>query len=66
MQMTKKAQSIQPLTFYAVAGESTEAKKFIGDVKAGFPLPAGDFMNEIIDLNKYVTLVKRSVVVPVV
>jgi len=54
--MIKNMQSVQPLTFYAVEGESTIAKKFIGDVKAGFPSPAGDFMNEIIDLNKYVTL----------
>ena len=54
--MTKKPQSLQTLTFYAVEGESTLAKKFIGDVKAGFPSPAGDFMNEIIDLNKQVTL----------
>jgi len=54
--MTKKMQSVQALTFYGVEGESTLAKKFIGDVKAGFPSPAGDFMNEIIDLNKYVTL----------
>lgn len=54
--MTKKTQSVQQLTFYAVEDESTLAKKFIGDVKAGFPSPAGDFMNEIIDLNKYVTL----------
>lgn len=54
--MTKKMQSAQPLTFYAVEVDSTLPKKFIGDVKAGFPSPAGDFLNEIIDLNKYVTL----------
>jgi DNA polymerase V len=54
--MTKKTQPVQTLTFYGVEGESTFPKKFIGDVKAGFPSPAGDFMNEIIDLNKYVTL----------
>lgn len=54
--MTKKPQSVQHLTFYAIETESTLPKKFIGDVKAGFPSPAGDFMNEIIDLNKYVTL----------
>jgi DNA polymerase V len=54
--MTKKTQSAEHLTFYAVETESTLPKKFIGDVKAGFPSPAGDFMNEIIDLNKYVTL----------
>lgn len=54
--MTKKTQSVQQLTFYAIETESTLPKKFIGDVKAGFPSPAGDFMNEIIDLNKYVTL----------
>ena len=54
--MTKKTQSVQALTFYEVESESTFPKKFIGDVKAGFPSPAGDFINEIIDLNKYVTL----------
>jgi DNA polymerase V len=54
--MTKKMQSVQHLTFYAIETESTLPKKFIGNVKAGFPSPAGDFMNEIIDLNKYVTL----------
>jgi len=54
--MTKNMQSTQPLTFYAVEVDSTLPKKFIGDVKAGFPSPAGDFLNEIIDLNKYVTL----------
>ena len=54
--MTKKTQSVQQLTFYAIETESALPKKFIGDVKAGFPSPAGDFMNEIIDLNKYVTL----------
>jgi len=54
--MTKKTQSVQALTFYEVESESAFPKKFIGDVKAGFPSPAGDFMNEIIDLNKYVTL----------
>ena len=54
--MKKKMQPLQTITFYAVEDESILAKKFIGDVKAGFPSPAGDFMNEIIDLNKYVTL----------
>ena len=54
--MIKKVQSAQSLTFYVIEAESTLAKKFIGDVKAGFPSPAGDFLNEIIDLNKYVTL----------
>ena len=54
--MIKNMQSVQPLTFYAVEVDSTLPKKFIGDVKAGFPSPAGDFLNEIIDLNKYVTL----------
>jgi DNA polymerase V len=54
--MTKKSQPVQQLTFYAVESESTLQYKFIGDVKAGFPSPAGDFMNESIDLNKYVTL----------
>ena len=49
-------QPVHTLAFYGVEGESATAKKFIGDVKAGFPSPAGDFMNEIIDLNKYVTL----------
>ena len=54
--MTKKSQPVQQLTFYAVESESTLKYKFIGVVKAGFPSPAGDFMNESIDLNKYVTL----------
>ena len=54
--MTKKSQPVQQLTFYAVESESPLQYKFIGDVKAGFPSPAGDFMNESIDLNKYVTL----------
>jgi len=53
--MTKNMQSAQPLTFYAVEVDSALPKKFMGDVKAGFPSPAGDFLNEIIDLNKYVT-----------
>ena len=56
MGMTKKTQSVQLFTFYVSESESVHARKFIGDVKAGFPSPAGDFMNEIIDLNKYVTL----------
>ena len=54
--MSKKSQPVQQLTFYAVESESMLQHKFIGDVKAGFPSPAGDFMNESIDLNKYVTL----------
>lgn len=54
--MHKKTQPVKALTFFAVEKESTHSIKFIGDVKAGFPSPAGDFMNEIIDLNKYVTL----------
>lgn len=54
--MTKQTQNVQQLTFYTIETETTLHKKFIGDVKAGFPSPAGDFMNEIIDLNKYVTL----------
>jgi len=54
--MTKNTQSTQPLTFYAVEVDSALPKRFMGDVKAGFPSPAGDFLNEIIDLNKYVTL----------
>ena len=52
----KKTQFVQQLTFYAIETESNLPKKFIGDVKVGFPSPDGDFMNEIIDLNKYVTL----------
>jgi len=46
----KKTQFVQQLTFYAIETESNLPKKFIGDVKVGFPSPAGDFMNEIIDL----------------
>lgn len=54
--MTKKVQSSLHLDIYKVESDSELQHKFIGEVKAGFPSPAGDFMNESIDLNNYVTL----------
>ena len=49
--MTKRAQKAQKLEIYTVESESTLKNEFIGDVKAGFPSPASDFLNESIDLN---------------
>ena len=53
--MSKKAQPPKTLAIFPVERTSTTLNEFIGDVKAGFPSPAGDFMNESIDLNKYVS-----------
>jgi len=54
--MSKRVQSSLHLDIYKVESDSELQPKFIGEVKAGFPSPAGDFMNESIDLNNYVTL----------
>jgi DNA polymerase V len=53
--MPKKVQPPQSLEFYAIETSSPVSNSFIGVVKAGFPSPAGDFINESIDLNDYVT-----------
>lgn len=47
--MSKKT-SIHP-----VEQHSNIKIEFVGPVKAGFPSPASDFLQETIDLNKYVT-----------
>ena len=49
----KKTQSLKNLDIYPIEITSTIRNEIIGDVKAGFPSLAGDFMNESIDLNKY-------------
>ncbi len=53
--MSKKMQLIENLEIYTVDGNSPVKNNFIGNVKAGFPSPAGDFAHESIDLNSYVT-----------
>ncbi|MDD4971319.1 MAG: translesion error-prone DNA polymerase V autoproteolytic subunit [Paludibacter sp.] len=53
--MSKKMQPTKTLEIYPVENASTIRNEYIGDLKAGFPSPASDFLNESIDLNKYVT-----------
>ena len=54
--MPKKVQSPDSLELYVVESNSPVSNSFIGEVKAGFPSPAGDFISESIDLNKYVSI----------
>lgn len=53
--MTIKTRSTRTLEFYAIDHDSFIRAEFVGGVKAGFPSPASDFLNESIDLNRYVT-----------
>jgi len=53
--MPKKAQPPKSLEIYAVESNSPVNNSLIGEVRAGFPSPAGDFTHESIDLNDYVT-----------
>jgi DNA polymerase V len=53
--MSKKVQPAKNLSVHPVDSESSSGNIYIGDVKAGFPSPASDFLNESIDLNKYVS-----------
>ncbi len=43
------------LTLHPAEQNSDVRIELIGSIKAGFPSPAGDFLGERIDLNKYVT-----------
>ena len=54
--MPKKVQPPKNLELYVAESNSPVSNSFIGEVKAGFPSPAGDFINESIDLNKYVSI----------
>ena len=53
--MSKKVQPPKSLEIYAIESNSAVSNSFIGNVRAGFPSPAGDFAHESIDLNEYVT-----------
>jgi DNA polymerase V len=44
------------LEFYSIEKNSDIQIEFVGSIKAGFPSPANDFLNDKIDLNKYVSL----------
>jgi DNA polymerase V len=51
---------------YRINGEAETSYPVIGSVSAGFPSPAGDFVGDKIDLNKYLIKNKPSTFIAVV
>lgn len=52
--MATKPHSSKNLDIYLAFGESETEIPLVGNVKAGFPSPAQDFIAQSIDLNKYI------------
>ena len=52
--MVTKLHSSGNLDIYSASGESESEIPLVGNVRAGFPSPAQDFIAQSIDLNKHI------------